>query len=107
MASYITTSESFIAYCRNERRMSPHTVQAYRLDLNRFGEFLASNCARVAVEQITKEHLRAYQQSLGHLKPRSVGRRMAALRSLFIYAEAEKLIETSVGSENLIADRIR
>jgi integrase/recombinase XerD len=95
MASYIITSESFIASCRDERRMSPHTVQAYRLDLKRFGEFLAANCPNIAVEQITKEHLREYQQTLRYLKPRSVGRRMAALRSLFIFAEAEKLIESS------------
>lgn len=41
---------------------------------------------------VTKEHLRAYQQSLSHLKPRTVGRRLAALRSLFFYAETERLI---------------
>jgi integrase/recombinase XerD len=95
MASYNTTSDSFIAYCQNERRLSPHTVRAYRLDLNRFAEFLTASHLLIAVEQITKEHLRAYQQSLGRLKPRSVVRRMAALRSLFIYAETEKLIDRS------------
>src|SRR5664280_2059598 len=95
MPSFNSTSESFISYCRNERRMSPHTVRAYRLDLNRFGEFLTENYPQITVEQTTKEHLRAYQQSPGQLKPRSVGRRMAALRSLFYYAETEKLIEMS------------
>lgn len=95
MVSYNNTSVSFINYCRDERRMSPHTVRAYRLDLARFGEFLSAQQPPVDLVALSKEHLRAYQQSLGHLRPRSVGRRMAALRSLFLYAENEKLIAAS------------
>lgn len=92
MATYTKASESFISYCRDERRMSQHTVRAYRLDLDRFGEFLAVHHPPVALGDVSKDQLRAYQQSLAHLRPRSVGRRMAALRSLFLYAENEKMI---------------
>lgn len=95
MASYNHICASFLNYCRDERRLSPHTTRAYRLDLDRFGEFLATRHPSVEVAEISKEHLRAYQQTLTNLKPRSVGRRMAALRSLFIYAETEKLIKCS------------
>jgi integrase/recombinase XerD len=95
MASYINISESFLNYCRDERRMSQHTVRAYRLDLDRFGEFLATHHPSIALRDISKDQLRAYQQTLTHLRPRSVGRRMAALRSLFLYAENEKLIVSS------------
>jgi len=95
MASYNSTSESFLNYCRDERRMSQHTVRAYRLDLARFGEFLVEHHPSLALDDISKDHLRAYQQTLAHLRPRSVGRRMAALRSLFLYAENEKLIAAS------------
>lgn len=75
--------------------MSFHSVRAYRLDLERFGEFLSAQYPAISIPEITKEHLRAYQQSLGHLRPRSVVRRIAALRSLLFYAENEKLITTS------------
>lgn len=92
MASYHHTSAAFLRYCRDERRLSPHTIQAYRLDLTRFGEFLAVQHPSVDLAALSKEHLRAYQQSLGHLRPRTVGRRMAALRSMLGYAENEKLI---------------
>lgn len=92
MASYLTTIEPFLTHCISERRMSPHTIRAYRLDLRRFGEFLSAGYPDVALEHLGKEHLRAYQQSLLRLKPRSVGRRMAALRSLFNFAESERLI---------------
>ena len=95
MAFYNSTSESFLNYCRDERRMSKHTVRAYRLDLDRFGEFLTAHHPSVMLADISKEHLRAYQQKLAHLRPRSVSRRMAALRSLFFYAENEKLIAAS------------
>ena len=95
MASTLKTSESFLNYCRDERRMSQHTVRAYRLDLDRFGEFLMAWHPSITLADIAKEHLRAYQQTLDHLRPRSVSRRMAALRSLFYYAETEKLIATS------------
>jgi len=92
MVSYNNTSTSFLQYCRDERRLSPHSVRAYRLDLARFGEFLLAQNPSVELASLSKEHLRAYQQSLGHLRPRTVGRRMAALRSLLFYAENEKLI---------------
>jgi integrase/recombinase XerD len=95
MASYKLVSDSFLHYCRDERRMSLHTVRAYRLDLDRFGEFLAIHHPSLELGNISKDHLRAYQQTLGHLRPRSVSRRMAALRSLFYYAENEKLIAIS------------
>lgn len=95
MASYVTTVESFLIYCISERRMSPHTIRAYRLDLRRFDEFISADRADLDLESIGKEHLRRYQHSLMRLKPRSVGRRMAALRSLFNYAESERLIATS------------
>jgi integrase/recombinase XerD len=92
MTTYTETSESFLNHCRDERRLSPHSVRAYRLDLLRFAEFLATRSPASTFGDIDKEHLRGYQQSLAHLKPRSVGRRMAALRSFFAYAEAEKLV---------------
>ena len=60
MAFYNSTSESFLNYCRDERRMSKHTVRAYRLDLDRFGEFLTAHHPSVTLADISKEHLRAY-----------------------------------------------
>lgn len=95
MASYSDTAKSFLNHCRDERRMSPHTIRAYRLDLDRFGEFLTTYHPACGLSDITKDQLRAYQQSLTHLRPRTVGRRMAALRSLFFFAESEKQISDS------------
>ena len=95
MATYNNVSNSFLQHCRDARRLSSHTVRAYRLDLKRFGEFIHPRYPDVDLRDLTKDHLRAYQQTLQSLKPRSVGRRMAALRSLFAYAESEKLIGTS------------
>ncbi|OIQ86973.1 tyrosine recombinase XerC [mine drainage metagenome] len=92
MVTFKETTTAFLRHCEVERRLSQHTVRAYRADLSRFGEFLANSQTKALLPEITKDHLRAYQQSLHRLKPRSVSRRMAALRSLFWYAESEKLV---------------
>jgi len=95
MASYLSTSDSFLKYCRDERRLSAHTIRAYRLDLIRFWEFVGPRFPLLELEGVSKDHLRAYQQTLTYLKARSVSRRMAALRSFFVYAESEKLVAYS------------
>jgi len=92
MVTYSQAIASFLQHCRSERRLSPHTTRAYRLDLARFGEFLGTIGKPITVEGLTKEHLRAYQQSLATLRPRTVCRRMAALRSFLHHAEQEKLV---------------
>jgi integrase/recombinase XerD len=95
MPSFKSTAETFLTNCQDARRLSAHTVRAYRADLKRFGEFLGTRTVEIEIADIKKDDLKAYQLTLGRLKPRSVSRRMAALRSLFWYAESEKLIESS------------
>lgn len=71
-------SKQFLLYCQSERRLSAHTVRAYRSDLARFSEFLSGRNRDASVELIGKEQLRAYQQALTNLKPRSVCRLASA-----------------------------
>ena len=37
--------ESFLKYLKFEKRFSPHTIQAYTLDLDQFSNYLAENFA--------------------------------------------------------------
>ena len=74
----------FLTHLRAERRMSAHTVQAYRHDL----EALARFCARrqiadwTAVDHQSVRSFAAREHAAG-LAPRSVQRRLAAIRTFF------------------------
>jgi integrase/recombinase XerC len=82
--------DRFLHGLRAERRLSPHTQAAYRTDL---AEFVAY-CGRERLghwAEVTTAHVRAYAAA-GHragLAPRSIQRRLAALRSFFRYLERE------------------
>lgn len=55
------------------------TRRGYEGDLGRFAEFIG----RVPLGRVRLADLQAYSDSLAHLKPRTVARRLAVLKSLF------------------------
>jgi integrase/recombinase XerC len=71
-----------------ERRLSPHTVQAYRTDLAALGTFLARN--RTSFSAATHPLLRrflAQQHTRGYARA-SIARRVGAIRTFYRWAEA-------------------
>ncbi|GMW07113.1 MAG: tyrosine recombinase XerC [Gammaproteobacteria bacterium] len=83
-------AERFIAHLALERRLSAHTVAAYRRDL----ECLAAFCRREGIDtwpQLQPHHLRRYA-AVSHgagLDPRSIQRRLSGARSFFRYLVRE------------------
>lgn len=77
----------FLEHCAHERRLSINTIKAYRLDLKAFGEYLESKQLS-NIEDIQPEILREYACSIKNLKPRSVKRKIATIKSLFVYFAA-------------------
>ncbi len=81
--------ESFVAAAREARGHSPHTVRAYRADLRDFCAWLDRAGARGdRPEAATRDLVRAYlgTTSATHA-PATTGRRLAALRAFFRYAQ--------------------
>jgi integrase/recombinase XerC len=79
--------EDFIIYMGTERNVSPHTLRAYRNDLEMFREFIAREQGGVAsVESVTHLAIRRYLALLhkDHRKS-SIGRKLAAIRTLYKY----------------------
>ncbi len=82
--------DGFLAHLALEKRMSRHTVAAYRRDLQR----LAAFCERRRHgrwDSLDTNHLRTFAASehAGGLAPRSVQRRLSAARTFFGYLQRE------------------
>ncbi len=94
--------ERFRRYLAVEKRSSPHTVAAYLRDL----QALVSHCDRFGLESWTaldSGHLRSFaaRQHAGGLGPRSIQRRLSAVRSFyeFLQREAHALRGRAHGAE--------
>jgi integrase/recombinase XerC len=82
--------ESWLASLANERRLSPHTLGAYRRDLAVFGTWASSvNIDRF--DGLDSQHIRSYAAAIHRdgLDPRSVQRRLSSLRTFFNYLQRE------------------
>jgi len=77
--------ERFLAYIQYEKRYSPHTVLAYRNDLEQFFLFLDNQYKVSNIEDVTASMVRSWLVSLMEEKisPRSVSRKATTLKSLF------------------------
>ena len=78
--------DAFLAYLRDERRVSPHTLSNYARDLNAFLAWLEGEGALARFPAgIDRLCLRGFLAHLGRAEyaPASIARRLAALRSFF------------------------
>lgn len=82
----------FLQHLKAIRNASEHTIRNYRMDLDRFKEFLEE--ASCDLFSINKRHVRSYLAALHakEMKKRSILRRISSLRSFFHYLEKEKVL---------------
>jgi integrase/recombinase XerC len=86
-------SELFLAYLANERRVSPHTVEAYRRDITAFIAFLESKALFLSPDDVESAHIRMYlAQVFDTSSPVTMGRKLAALRSFFKFLMAREIV---------------
>ncbi|MEM7276934.1 MAG: tyrosine recombinase XerC [Pseudomonadota bacterium] len=76
----------FLGHLKTERRLSDHTVKNYAIDLGKFSEY----CNRQQIEQpvhCSSDDIRLFAAWLHRngLSPRSIQRRLSAVRSFFRY----------------------
>lgn len=73
--------ESFLARLKHERRLSPHTIAAYRRDLRELLAFCAREGAGLADLDVHRVRRFAAESHRRGLSARSVARRLSAVRS--------------------------
>lgn len=80
----------FLSHLSNERRLSPHTVKAYRQDLEQLSVFLEGTDLLL----VKTEQLRAWlvQLSESGLENRSINRKLASIRAFYTFLLQRKKI---------------
>jgi integrase/recombinase XerC len=88
------TQEKFIGYIQFEKRYSPHTITAYRNDLNQFREFLTEHYDIEDLSQADHQMIRSWLVDLmdKHITPRAVNRKLSTLRSYYKFLRREGII---------------
>ncbi|QEP42302.1 tyrosine recombinase XerC [Ectothiorhodospiraceae bacterium BW-2] len=84
-SAFTTDIDHFCGYLQVERRYSPHTVSSYRRDLEQFAIQLqpeATDWSAVSPQQLRQIVMQLHQSGLA---PRSLQRKLSALRSLYRY----------------------
>jgi integrase/recombinase XerC len=89
--------DRFLRHLKYEKRYSPHTVEAYQRDLGQFTAYCNSQYAGTLPELATAVIIRSWIVQLinGGLDPRSVNRKISALKSFFKYAVKSGVLESS------------
>jgi integrase/recombinase XerC len=87
--------ERFLEDLAGEKRCSPHTLRAYRHDIEEFLQHWADlPRSTVSPEHLDTLVIRSYLASLsGRVSPSSVGRRLSAIRSLCRYLVRWEVLE--------------
>jgi integrase/recombinase XerD len=75
--------EWFLGHCANHRKLSPHTLKAYRHDLTLFRVFASGSAAEVAFQSVDHALVQRWLGNMKDAKPRTVRRRLATLKSMF------------------------
>ena len=79
--------QAFLGHLEGERNLSPHTVRAYRSDLEQFSAFIGRSAGHVQLADIDHLVIRSYLSSLHQagISKTTSGRKLAALRTFFRY----------------------
>jgi integrase/recombinase XerC len=86
--------ESFINYLEFEKKSSPHTVLAYRKDLEQFQEFAKLSFELVDVTEASHSEIRAWIIDLveQELSTTTVNRKIATLRSFYTFLLRSRIL---------------
>lgn len=89
--------ERFIAYIQYEKRYSPHTVTAYRTDLDQFFAFLSAQYQITEIRDIDHQMIRSWLVFLMEHgdAPRSVNRKLTSLKSFYRFLLKEGAVDSN------------
>lgn len=89
----------YLSHIASQKRLSTHTLRAYTSDLAQIQEFLKEEC-QVGISEAKATDLRLWLSTLSHTKlsPRSIKRKLAALKGFFNHLERQGRVGASPAS---------
>ena len=89
--------DRFLAYIQYEKRYSPHTVTAYRIDLDQFFAFLSAQYQTSEISDIDHSMIRSWLVFLMEQgdSPRSVNRKLTSLKSFYRFLLKEGVVDNN------------
>lgn len=108
LSSFLDSNiELFVKYIRYQRRFSERTITAYMSDLGQYAEFMRHTYPDLSIENLRPLHIRSWIASLAaqsRIKPRSIARKMAALKSFYRYLHRNnKIVDNPVAELSVAA----
>lgn len=87
-----TVVEEYLGFITDTKKLSNNTLQAYKRDLKKFLKFIENQ--EVQLENVTSELISEYIDTLKEeqMKPSTISRNLATLRSLYSYLTRKKVI---------------
>ena len=91
-----TLIDGYLAHLSRERRLSPHTASNYARDLRALADF-AERGSLASWKTLDSQHVRVFaaKSHAGGLNPRSVQRRLSAVRGFFNYLLRERVVTSN------------
>jgi integrase/recombinase XerD len=87
MQTLKAAADWFLAHCTHHRRLSPHTLKAYRHDLAHISTFTSDLGPEIGIASIDRRLVERWLGSMTAERPRTVRRRLATLKSMFASLE--------------------
>ena len=94
-----TVIQHFLDYIAIERKYSPRTVEAYRDDLRDFCRFMGWEIGDFNPENVGEDDVKAWMLDMieeQHQSPRSVKRKLSALRSFYKFLLRQKKVKRDI-----------
>lgn len=84
----------FLQHCRDEKKLSPLTINAYLMDLEQFSVFLKTAYTIEKIEEADYQMVRSWIVTLSEekLAKRSINRKLATLRAFYRFLASKKKI---------------
>ena len=85
---------NFLQYLQFEKRYSPHTILAYKTDLDQFFAYLKNTYAIEDIMEVNYQLIRSWMVNLMEqsISPRSVNRKITTLKTFYKYLLRENIV---------------
>lgn len=87
----------FFEYLQHEKKVSVHTLIAYKHDLNQFFSFLEFDKESLDISEINYQHIRSWITQLSKDKqtPQTVNRKLSSLKTLYRFLMKQEIVKVN------------